>query len=115
LRDQASKTARPILVIPRRNLSDWPLVTLGLLLDADGFPKKSGFFDGNISEPGTLKDMIDTLSSQDKRPLIVLDAGLAAEINLKWLKDQDYTYIVVSRRKKDRPTPGLKDGHSQGG
>jgi len=91
------------------------LVTLGLLLDADGFPKKSGFFDGNISEPGTLKDMIDTLSSQDKRPLIVLDAGLAAEINLKWLKDQDYTYIVVSRRKKDRPTPGLKDGHSQGG
>ncbi|HBE44578.1 MAG TPA: hypothetical protein DDW17_03770 [Deltaproteobacteria bacterium] len=45
-------------------------------------------------------DMIDTLSSQDKRPLIVLDAGLATEINLKWLKDQDYGCIVVSRRKK---------------
>ncbi len=44
--------------------------------------------------------MIDTLSSQDKRPLIVLDAGLATEINLKWLKDQDYGCIVVSRRKK---------------
>lgn len=88
--------------------SDCPLVTLGLVLDADGFPKKSGFFDGNTSEPGTLKDMIDTLSSQDKRPLIVLDAGCATEINLKWLKDQDYGYIVVSRRKKTDLPQGLK-------
>jgi len=35
--------------------TDSPLVTLGLLLDADGFPKKSEVFEGNVSEAATLK------------------------------------------------------------
>jgi hypothetical protein len=33
-------------------------VTLGLALDADGFPKRSDIFDGNVSEAGTLEGMI---------------------------------------------------------
>ena len=45
--------------------SDCPLVTLGLVLDADGFPKRSDTFDGNVSEPGTLEGMIHSLSSPD--------------------------------------------------
>lgn len=82
--------------------TDCPLVTLGLVVDADGFPKKSGFFDGNVSEPATIKEILSSLShpSISKRPLIVLDAGCATEENLKWLKDQGYGYIVCSRRKK---------------
>ena len=82
--------------------SDCPLVTLGLVLDADGFPKRSDVFDGNVSEPGTLEGMIRSLSSPGilRRPLIVVDAGLATEANLEWLKDQEYGYIVVSRQKK---------------
>ena len=31
--------------------NDCPLVTLGLVLDMQGFPKKSRIFEGNISEP----------------------------------------------------------------
>ena len=31
--------------------SDCPLVTLGLVLDMHGFPKKSRIFEGNVSEP----------------------------------------------------------------
>jgi hypothetical protein len=30
----------------------------------------------------------------------VLDAGLATEDNIRWLKDQGYYYLVVSRKRK---------------
>jgi transposase len=89
--------------------SDCPLVTLGLVLDADGFPKRSDTFDGNVSEPGTLEGMVHSLSSPDmlRKPLIVVDAGLATAANLQWLKDHRYGYIVVSRKKKTEMPQGL--------
>jgi transposase len=86
--------------------SDCPLVTLGLVLDMYGFPKKSQIFDGNVSEPKTLETMIGELAggevSEDPliKPTVVLDAGIASEKNLLWLKDKHYPYIVVSRKKK---------------
>jgi hypothetical protein len=86
--------------------SDCPLVTLGLVLDTHGFPKKSQIFEGNVSEPKTLETMIGGLAggeiSEDSliRPTIVLDAGISSEENLLWLKDKHYPYIVVSRKKK---------------
>jgi len=86
--------------------NDSPLVTLGLVLDADGFPKRSNVFDGNVSEPKTLENMIKDLSAYKPlvKPTIVLDAGIATEANIKWLKGNNYSYLVVSRkRKKDIP------------
>ncbi|MDI6704587.1 MAG: IS1634 family transposase [bacterium] len=88
--------------------TDCPVVTLGLVLDADGFPKRSKVFNGNVSEGKTLKKMIQNLSSKKPliKPTIVLDAGIATCANIKWLKDKEnqYTYLVVSRkRKKDIP------------
>ncbi len=82
--------------------SDCPLVTLGLVLDADGFPKRTDVFDGNVSEPETLERMITTLSFADvqTRPLIVMDAGIATQNNILWLKQKGYGYIVVSRKRK---------------
>jgi Transposase DDE domain len=86
--------------------SDCPLVTLGLVLDMQGFPKRSRIFDGNVSEPSTLETMIDGLSDGDNpqqsllRPTIVMDAGIATEDNVQWLREHNYRYIVVSRRKK---------------
>ena len=86
--------------------NDCLLVTLGLVLDMDGFPKKSRIFEGNISEPKTLEMMIRGLSGEDVseesflKPTIVLDAGIASEENIQWLKDKHYHYIVVSRKKK---------------
>ena len=47
--------------------SDCPLVTLGLVLDGDGFPLGSQVFPGNASEPATLKIMLEGL--QGKNPL----------------------------------------------
>ena len=86
--------------------SDCLLVTLGLVLDGQGFPKRSRIFEGNVSEPGTLETMIKGLSDGGNRqesllrPTIVMDAGIASEDNIKWLKGHHYRYIVVSRKKK---------------
>jgi transposase len=86
--------------------NDCPLVTLGLILDINGFPKNSRIFEGNVSEPKTLDKMIRGLAGGDifkdslLKPTIVLDAGIASEANIQWLKDKHYPYIVVSRKKK---------------
>ncbi len=86
--------------------NDCPLVTLGLVLDTQGFPKKSRIFEGNIGESTTLETMINNLADEDInktslfKPTIVLDAGIATEDNINWLKDKPYHYIVVSRKKK---------------
>ena len=92
--------------VSKEKRSDCPLVTLGLVIDADGFPKHSHVFGGNVSEPGTLAGMIDALASAalSTKPLIVMDAGLATENNILWLKAQGYEYIMVSR-KKTREAP----------
>ena len=86
--------------------NDCLLVTLGLVLDVQGFPKRSRIYEGNISEPKTLEAMIKALASEDLndnclfKPTIVLDAGIATEDNINWLRGQSYQYIVVSRKKK---------------
>ena len=107
--------------------SDCPLVTLALVLDGSGFSRRSRIFSGNVSEPGTLQQMIDSLrfstdseqqqgndgnepvggpqrlsqQSLDLRtlPTIVMDAGIASEENIAWLREQGYPYIVVSRKQ----------------
>jgi transposase len=86
--------------------TDCPLVTLGLVLDMDGFAKRSRIFDGDVSEPKTLEMMIEGLAEAEVsegspiKPTIVLDAGIASEENVRWLKGKQYPYIVVSRKKK---------------
>ena len=79
--------------------SDCPLVTLGLVLNGDGFPRKSELFAGNASEPVTLQQMLQDLQAA-VGSLVVLDAGIATEDNIDWLKANGYRYLVVSRRKQ---------------
>ena len=79
-------------------------MTLGLVLDASGFPKRSDFFSGNVGEAGTLEQMITELHEKclnpQEKPTIVMDAGIATEENITWLKENGYKYIVVSRKRK---------------
>jgi len=81
-------------------------VTLGLVLDMRGFPKRSRIFEGNVSEPSTLETMINGLSDGDNpqqsllKPTVVMDAGIATEDNVKWLKGHNYRYIVFPERKR---------------
>jgi len=76
--------------------SDCALVSLGLLLDGSGFPKKSKILPGNISEPGTLKDMLVDLDSSSGTT-VIMDAGIATKENLEYLRVEGYRYIVVRR------------------
>lgn len=89
---------------------DCPLVTLGLVIDEDGFPKRSKILEGNVSEPKTLLGFLEALqnnkikkdqsTSVPKRYITVaLDAGIATEDNLALLKSQGYDYVVVARNK----------------
>jgi transposase len=81
--------------------SDCPLVTLGLVLDASGFPRRSEVFAGNVSEPKTLEQMLQRLSASAGAggATVVLDAGIATEENVEWLKARGYRYLVVSRSR----------------
>jgi transposase len=86
--------------------SDCKLLTLGLVIDSEGFPKTSQVFEGNQSEPETLLKMVEALHQKDptrtEKPTIVLDAGIATDDNLNLLKEH-YHYIAVSRKKIDPP------------
>ena len=86
--------------------SDCKLLTLGMIVDENGFPEKTLFFEGNKSEPATLESMIEGLlkdnPSFEKRPShILLDAGIATKENLEYLAEKGFKYVVVSRGKAD--------------
>ena len=69
--------------------SDCPLVTLGLVLDGNGFPLGSQVFPGNASEPATLALMLGGLQGKNplagEKPVIIMDAGIASADNIAWL------------------------------
>jgi len=78
--------------------SDCPLVTLGLVLDGSGFVRRSQTFAGNVSEAGTLETMLQDLNAP-QGALVVMDAGIATEANIQWLRKTGYGYLVVSRER----------------
>jgi len=78
--------------------SDALLLTLGLVLDASGFVKRSQVFAGNAVEASTLATMLKDLQAP-AGSLVVMDRGIATEQNLTWLREQGYRYLVVSRER----------------
>jgi len=96
-----SRIAKPGRSKERRN--DRPLVTLALTVDSDGFPKQSRILEGNVSEPGTLEDMLNALCKvQDGfgiEKTIALDAGIASDENIEILKKKQLKYVAVSRKQ----------------
>lgn len=86
--------------------SDCPLVTLAVVLDGSGFVRRSRVFAGNASEPQTLQDMLTGLAAP-KGAAVVMDAGIATEENLVWLRANGYHYLVVSRKRDRKFDPEL--------
>ena len=79
--------------------SDCPLLTLGLVVDGSGFVRRSEVMAGNIVEGEVLQGALKRLEVP-AGALIVMDCGAATEKNLKWLREQGYRYLVVSRERK---------------
>jgi len=63
-------------------------------------------FAGNASEPATLKDMLAGLGAPHGAT-VVMDAGIATEANLTWLRAQGYHYVVVSKLRERQFDPAL--------
>jgi transposase len=63
--------------------------------------KHSCIFEGNTADSKTLGTVVDSLSSQtsftNRKPTVVIDAGIATDENLKMLKKKHYDYMCVSR------------------
>lgn len=87
--------------VSKEKRSDCSLITLGLVINEHGFPMRSSFLSGNISEPGTLQKAIEALHRSDDlfKPIIVLDAGIASEDNLTWLREHKFKYVVSARQR----------------
>ncbi|WP_449495064.1 IS1634 family transposase [Belliella filtrata] len=84
--------------------SDAKLVVLALVVNVEGFIKYSSILEGNMADSNTLSAMIDKLASHTcpSPAVVVLDAGIATEENLKLIQSKGYRYLCVSRtRLKD--------------
>jgi len=80
--------------------SDCPIVVLGAVVNTDGFLVRTNIFSGNTSDCTTMQAMMDSLnppSSEGKRRVVVMDAGISTADNLEWLKENKYDYITVRR------------------
>lgn len=81
--------------------SDAKLIVLAVIVNTEGFLKYSDIFEGNTSDNSTLETVITKLNPKagytDKKPIIVMDAGIATEANIQFLKKEGYDYMCVSR------------------
>jgi transposase len=83
--------------------SDAKLIALALVVNMAGFVKYSNIYRGNIADCKTLEETVDKLATgtsfTGRKPIVVIDAGIATEDNLKMLKEKQYPYVCVSRKK----------------
>ena len=86
-RKQGSKLAKHGRSKEKR--SDAKLVVLALVVNPEGFFKYYSIMEGNMADSKTLGEMIEKLrvktSSLATKALIVIDAGLVTEENLKMI------------------------------
>ncbi|MGQ3684569.1 MAG: IS1634 family transposase [Candidatus Loosdrechtia sp.] len=98
---RGSKIARYGKSKEKRN--DCPIITLSLTVDEEGFPKQSKVWEGNVSEPDTLKDILSGLKKEGglftDEKTIVIDAGIATEDNIALIKKNGFRYVAVSRKR----------------
>jgi len=92
--------------------NDCKQVVLAAVINEQGFLNHSRIYEGNMSDPMTVLDLVKALDkscdrSSDnwmidehiKKPMIVMDAGIATENNLILLREKGYEYVCVSRSK----------------
>jgi hypothetical protein len=83
--------------------SDAKIIALALVVNIEGFVKYSRIYRGNMADCKTLQETLNDLSRNtsftQRKPTVVIDAGIATEENLKMLKSTGYQYVAVSRSK----------------
>lgn len=81
--------------------NDAKIVVMAVVANREGFLKYSNIYRGNMADCKTLVKIVDGLSLQTsfskRKPIVVIDAGIATEDNLALLRDKGYDYMCVSR------------------
>jgi len=77
------------------------LIVLAVVINREGFLKYSNIFEGNMTDSKTLKTFVKNLSANtsfsSRKPVVVMDAGIATEDNLEMLRAEGYDHMCVSR------------------
>jgi hypothetical protein len=80
---------------------DAKLIVLAIVKNREGFLKYSNIFEGNMTDSKTLWTIITALNKRtsfsNRKPIVVMNTGIAIEENLKMLRDKQYEYMCVSR------------------
>jgi transposase len=86
----------------KQKRTDCPQVVVGIVFDAQGFAVAHRLFDGNQSDGTSLPYMLETLEATiekpSKKPMIIMDAGLASVENRKLLQGKGYNYLINDSR-----------------
>lgn len=80
-----------------------PQIYIGLLVGLGGYAIGYDIFEGNTYEGHTLIPFIEKISRKFNlhKPIIVADAGLLSNDNIKVLESQGYEYIIGARIKNE--------------
>ncbi len=72
-------------------------VVMGLLIDKNGLPIGYELFSGNTFDSKTMVRVLDNLKGKFNldKVVIVADRGLNSKINLKYIKDAGYDYLMA--------------------
>lgn len=86
--------------------SDCKLLVLALCVNEEGFIRYASILAGNTADPDSLPNMVESLAKQSgvrknekDRALVVIDAGIATEDNLRKIREAGYDYLCVSRQR----------------
>ncbi len=88
-------------VASKEKRSDCPLISVGVVLDAEGFIIRHKVFSGNISDCKTLMEAVADLEETggSSKPVVIVDGGIATDGNLRTLRECGYDYIVNGKRQ----------------
>jgi hypothetical protein len=100
-----------------------PQITVGLLTDAAGFPLMVNAFEGNKAETTTMLPTLKAFMAAHGRRdvVIVADAGMISENNMKAIEAQGLAFIlgmripdvpyVITEWRQQHPGKSIPDGH----
>ena len=80
-----------------------------------GFPRSSEILPGNVGEAKTLEAALKNLEEvhgcrdPNNRPTVIMDAGISTDDNLKFLKENGYDWICISRKAREVPPDRAPD------
>lgn len=82
-------------------LQESKIIILAMVINQQGFLKYSNVFEGNIDDVTTIHNIVANLrldkGEKNQKTLLIIDANIATDKNLRLLEEEGYNYICVSR------------------